>query len=108
MPFDQGHALVIGVGTYANAPQMNVEQTARDAMQIAALLPDPALCGYPPGQVHSLIAEEATRANIVAALKKLAKSTTADSTVFMFYAGHGEFGADGSYYLTTHDTRIDG
>src|SRR5262249_13012872 len=40
-------------------------------------------------------------------LQALAKETKAESTVFLYYCGHGEYGSDGDYYLTTHDTEVD-
>jgi len=43
----------------------------------------------------------------MAALDALEARAGASDTVFIFYAGHGEYGDDG-YYLTTHDTRMVG
>ncbi|EFO80362.1 peptidase C14, caspase catalytic subunit p20 [Oscillochloris trichoides DG-6] len=106
MPFSTAHALVIGVGTYAHTPRFNVAITATDATSVATVLRDPQLCGYPPAQVALLSHAAASRAGIMAALDALARVGT-DDTVFIFYAGHGAYGDDG-YYLTTHDTRMDG
>ncbi|WP_161569138.1 caspase family protein [Candidatus Oscillochloris fontis] len=106
MPFSTAHALVIGVGTYAHVPRFNVPITATDATSVATVLRDPQLCGYPSEQVALLSNTDASRAGILAALDGLTR-VNADDTVFIFYAGHGEYGDDG-YYLTTHDTRMDG
>jgi hypothetical protein len=106
MTFPTAHALLIGVGTYARHPTMNVPITAADARAVAAVLRDPRFCGYPEAQVTLLTDALATRAGILAAFDTLAKRVGADDTVFVFYAGHGAFGTDG-YYLTTHDTRME-
>jgi uncharacterized caspase-like protein len=108
MSFDQGHALVIGIGSYPHAPQLDVPQTARDAELIAGVLREPERCAYPPSQVRVLTGADATRAQILAELKRLARQTTADSTVLLFYSGHGLYSPDGRYHLTTCDTQIDG
>ena len=107
MSFVHGHALLIGIGAYPLAEQLNAPQTAADAEFIAEVLPRPEYCAYPPGQVTSLVREQATRSQVLAALKQLSKQTNADSTVLLFYSGHGMYAADGTYYLTTSDTQID-
>lgn len=107
MFFTTAHALLIGVGSYANAPQLNVPITAADAGAVAAVLRDPQYCGYPPKQVTLLSDAAASRDGILTALDGLAVRAGEGDTVFVFYAGHGEYGDDG-YYLTTHDTRLAG
>lgn len=57
---------------------------------------------------HALLTNAAaTRDGILAALDALAVRVGEGDTVFVFYAGHGEYGDDG-YYLTTHDTQLVG
>jgi hypothetical protein len=106
MPFTRGHALLIGVGTYQHAPRLDVPITADDARAVAQVLHDPRFCGYPAAQVALLHDERATSAGILAALDQLASRTGLDDTVMLFYCGHGDFGDDGEYYLTSHETRI--
>jgi hypothetical protein len=106
MPFDRGHALLIGVGTYQHTPRLNVPITAADARAVAQVLRDPRFCGYPASQVALLHDEQATSAGILAALDQLAGRTGLGDTVVLFYCGHGDFGDDGEYYLTSHETRI--
>lgn len=107
MHFTHGHALLIGVGSYQVAPQLNVPITVADATAVAEVLHDPCFCGYPPSQVTLLHDDTATRDAILTALKTLVQRTTAADTVLLFYSGHGEYSADGVYHLTTHDTRFD-
>ncbi len=108
MPFSQGRALLIGIGSYCHAPGLDVPITAADAEAVAAVLVDPDLCAYPRDQVAVLHDSSATRAGILEALDQLALRAGADDTVFLFFCGHGDYGADGDYYLTTHDTRLQG
>lgn len=105
--FTQAHALLVGVGTYQNMPYANVPITTADAKALNAVLADSAYCGYPTNQINQISDQTATRDGFLAALDNLAKSTTPDSTVFLFYAGHGKCGTDGAYYLTTHDSKLE-
>ena len=70
---DQGNALAIGIGSYPHASVLDVPQTARDAELIAEVLRQPEHCAYPPGQVRVLTGAAATRAQILAELKRLAR-----------------------------------
>jgi uncharacterized caspase-like protein len=106
MLFTQGHALLIGVGTYQYERQINVPVTAADAQAVADVLRDPAYCGYPDAQVKPLRNAAASREGILDALDTLATRTGEGDTVFLFFCGHGDYGDDGNYYLTTHDTRL--
>jgi uncharacterized caspase-like protein len=106
MAFDQGHALLVGVGTYAHIPAANVPITVADATAVRHTLGNPSFCGYPDAQVKMLHDTGATRANILAALDELRGKTKPTHTVTLFYCGHGQYGTDGNYYLTTHDTEL--
>jgi len=107
MPFDRGFALLIGVGTYAHIPWADVPITYNDALKVQEVLSDPKRCGYPENQITVLHDQTATRDGVLAALETLKKTTKDDHTVFIFYSGHGQYGTDGEYYLTTHDTKLD-
>jgi Caspase domain len=80
--FTQGHACIIGVGG-------DLPNTVDDAIGFAQILQDPERCAYPVSQVSLLTKEEAKRDNILAALDRLAQSTTPDSTVIVYFSGHG-------------------
>jgi tetratricopeptide (TPR) repeat protein len=61
--------------------------------------------------VTVLHAEQATRDGVLAALDHLVTTTTPDSTVLIYYAGHGHYDAPESstvraYFLTTHETDL--
>ncbi len=93
MVLEDAHALVIGLppGT-------------QDAEDIAAVLRDPALCGYAPANVRVLLDGAATREAIYAGLDALAKGTRETSTALVYFSGHGvrARGTD-RYYLIPAD-----
>jgi hypothetical protein len=80
--FNQGHALVVGVGA-------DLPGTIDDAVGLANILQDPTRCAYLPGQVRVLTGSEATRDAVLAALNALAQTTNAQSTVVIYFSGHG-------------------
>ena len=104
--FDQGHALVVGVGA-------DLPNTIDDAIGLAEILQDPARCAYPPDQVRTLTGEQATRAAILSALDDLARLPVSQSanfpisqpTVLVYFSGHGYQVASPTgefYYLLPH------
>ena len=80
--FDQGFALVVGVGA-------DLPNTVDDAQGLADTLKDPARCAYPSDQVYLLAGEGATRATILSVLDALSRSANGQSTVIVYYSGHG-------------------
>jgi hypothetical protein len=93
--FENAHALIIGVGNYlvqATPVQpgfRSLPATVRDAQAIVNILTDPDLCGYPPNHVQVIVEEQATADKIRAALQTLAQSTNSQSTVLVYFSGHG-------------------
>jgi|GEM_PF-5865852 len=65
MPFPTAHALLIGISSYAYAPQFRVPNAAADASAVDAVLRDPQLCGYPSGHVALLSEAAASREGCV-------------------------------------------
>ncbi len=80
--FQHGHALIVGIGA-------DLPNTVDDAEGLANILRDPARCAYPPQQVHTLTGENATRQAVLETLDQLAAATTPQSTVVVYYSGHG-------------------
>lgn len=98
LSFSEGHALIVGVGG-------DLPNTVDDATGMAEMLRDAGRCAYPPDQVHLLTGEDAGREQVLAALEELSQSTDPQSTVVVYFSGHGyrvtsptgEF-----YYLLPH------
>lgn len=108
MPFYQGNALVIGVGAYRFQPRRSLPTLAGNAEAVAQMLRDPRRCGYPTEQVAALTNVGATRTAVLDALDRLGAQLGEDDTLFFYYAGHGERGEDGMFYLSTYDTQWTG
>jgi len=102
MELVDARALVVGIVQYQHVA---VLPATHDAEDVAAVLVDPACCGYPPAAVTTLIDAAATRAAILEALDALARTTTAASTVFVYFSGHGARAIEGdtTYYLVPVD-----
>jgi hypothetical protein len=93
--FVQGHALVVGVGD-------DLPNTVDDAAGLADILKDAGRCAYPDEQVHLLSGEKAGRDEILSALDSLAKAVTSESSVVVYFSGHGyqvTSTTGASYYL---------
>lgn len=106
MSFSQGHALLIGVGTFADDSILDVEITADDVNKIAKVLQDPKVSGYPSEQVDVLIKNKATRKGIIKALQNLANQTSEDDTVFIFFSSHGTYDKEKKWHFVTHDAQF--
>jgi hypothetical protein len=83
---EDAHALVIGISAYRRVRRL---PAVHDAQDVAAVLADPARCGYPPGNVRVLLEEAATRAAILGALDDLAARAGPEAAVFVYFSGHG-------------------
>ena len=114
------YLLVVGVSRYEN-PQYNLNYSAADATAIGEQLrsQQEILRRYQPVEVVPLLNEEATKANILlalkllagtektppstapAALRKLKKAQPEDAIVF-YFSGHGTAHGD-RFYLIPHD-----
>ena len=86
--FATGHALVIGVANYRNAPPLP-DAVLNDARDVAAILKSNVYCGYDASNVHLLLDGDATLDRIKAALASVARSSGPDDTVVIFFSGHG-------------------
>jgi hypothetical protein len=101
--FEQGHALVIGIGSYQYVPNANIPISATGAKPVRDVLQNNTSCGYPPGYITLSHDDMASREGI---LRALAARTSPNNTMLLYYCGHSEFGSGGNYCLTTHETRL--
>ena len=80
------HALIVGVGQYADAritPLRGVVHDVTNARQMAELM------GVPATNMRVLQDKEATYTNIRSALRDLAARTRDGDRIFFYYSGHG-------------------
>jgi hypothetical protein len=101
---DNAHALVIGIAHYQMITRL---PPVKDAADVASLLVDPGHCGYPKGNIELLLDEQATGVALRRGLARLAERCDGDSTVFIYFSGHGGRLASGPHagqYLLPVDT----
>jgi hypothetical protein len=101
---DNAYALIVGIADYENIRKLPQVQ---DARKVAELLVDPSHCGYKPENLLSLLNGAATQAAIRTGLGALAARTNADSTLLIYFSGHGGRIAAGPHsgeYLLPVDT----
>lgn len=85
------YALLIGIG------DDNLD-TLIDAKGIYDLLIDENLACYDPNNIILVNGKESTRKHILEAFDKLQQITNEDSSVFLYYSGHGGYGLD-EYFI---------
>jgi len=101
---DKAHALIVGIADYQRIRKLPQVQ---DARKVADLLVDPAHCGYRPENVLTLLDGDATQAFIRNGLSSLEARSDPDSTVLIYFSGHGgriESGLHRGEYLLPVDT----
>lgn len=86
--FDDAHALVVGIARYQAVNPLPAT-VLNDAQDIYDLLIDPAHCGYETANVQLLLDGEATGSALRSALAELAQRSDAESTVSIYFSGHG-------------------
>jgi len=104
--FPGGRALLIGIGKGYSRDLELPDVVRHDAEAFGVVLRDPELCGYPASQVHLLLDADATRVNILSALKDLVDNAKPSDTVIIFFSGHGgqrTVGADAFGYICPAD-----
>jgi septal ring factor EnvC (AmiA/AmiB activator) len=90
------HALVIGNNSYQSASYPSLQSAVNDATAVAQLLRE--RYGY---QTNLLL--NATRFQMLTALNEAREALGPDDNLLLYYAGHGEIGADGKqgYWVPT-------
>ena len=103
----RSYALVIGVSQYKNLPESaQLAYPNRDAEDIYTTLISSEGGQFPAENVHKLINERATIANVRQELEVWLPSVTkADDRVLIYFAGHG-FVSGGKGYLAPYDVDI--
>lgn len=96
---ENAYALLIGVGA-------DLKASITDATAIYDVLADQKLCGYKEENIFLLTEEKASKIGIFESLDQLIKVTDEESTILIFYSGHGGF-HDGEeediYFLQPND-----
>jgi uncharacterized caspase-like protein/tetratricopeptide (TPR) repeat protein len=103
----RSYALVIGIAQYKNLPESaQLAYPNRDAEDMYTVLISPEGGQFPAENVHKLINEKATVANIRHELEEwLPAVTREDDRVLIYFAGHG-FVSGGKAYLAPYDVDV--
>ena len=87
---DNAYALIIGISQYQNENIRKLNYTHADAQAFHDLLIDPQRAGFQKDNVRLLLDANATRHQILKSVNQWLFSRVApDSTVMIFFAGHG-------------------
>ena len=100
----RSYALVVGIAHYKNLPkEAQLQYPNLDAESMYTVLISPEGGQFPAENVHKLIDEQATVANIRKELETWLPSVTKpDDRVLIYFAGHG-FVANGQAYIAPYD-----
>ncbi|MCZ2154757.1 MAG: tetratricopeptide repeat protein [Bryobacterales bacterium] len=100
----RSYALVVGVGTYPRLEKnFQLEYAEKDAQAIYSVLISPEGGNFRAENVHRLIGEQATLANITHELEEWLPSVARpEDRVLIYFAGHG-FLYKGAGYLAPYD-----
>ncbi|MBE7541414.1 MAG: caspase family protein [Bryobacteraceae bacterium] len=104
----RSYALIIGVANYQNLPaNAQLQYSERDAESIYSILISPEGGNFRAENVHKLVGDRATLANIRHELESWLPSVTKDDDrVLIYFAGHG-FVHQGRGYLAPYDIHPD-
>lgn len=111
-PVRDKHALVVGIGSFADEAIPRLRYTAKDARDFHAYLVDPQGGRFDPGNVHLLVDAEATRANILKALQEVFLAAAEEDLLVVYVSSHGSpaegsLGLQGVGYIVTYDTDLE-
>lgn len=97
---ENAYAILIGVGN-------DLPNSTKDAIALNELLIDKNIAGYPSENITILTEEDAVRGKILKAFDNLIAKTDEDSSIVLFYSGHG--GTDGStqFFIQPFDMTAD-
>lgn len=84
-------ALIVGIDKYKNAPKLDA--AVKDAVGVRDVLLQ--RYGFRRDRVIELLNEQATRTNIEDALFNLGRKAGPEDSVFIYYAGHGQYDEEG-------------
>ena len=99
------YALLVAVGKYDHPDLPPLKYTENDAVELGKVLADPAH-GYAVTTLADSTAIKPTRANVLAALKRVLDACKAGDTLVVGLAGHGlQFSGDDDAYFCPQDAK---
>jgi hypothetical protein len=96
-------AVIVGVGAYENVQPLSY--TKDDAYRMYAFYKSPEGGSLPDRQIALLIDEEATRKNIIKAIRDTYSQAGKDDIIIFYFSGHGAEGAFITSEFDRNDTK---
>ncbi|MFE9601494.1 caspase family protein [Streptomyces hokutonensis] len=105
LPFLPGsRAILIGVSDYEDTAAFPPIPAAMNSLtRMREVLTDPALCGWPAGQV-SVIPNPRNAGKVATELRRLLQEVPPTGVALLYYVGHGRLTVEGRLCLTVADT----
>ena len=102
--FTNGYAVIIGVDD-SPIDYLRLPAVAKDVNALYDVLTDEERCGYPKEQVRLVTGKNATRGNIIKALRWLRDQVAnkPNATAVIYYSGHGQWDKVSEYHLIPYD-----
>ena len=88
-PVGEKFALLVGVGSFADATVPSLSFAAKDAQDLRTVLVDPIYGNFDPANVTVLTDADATRANILDSIDRIARRSRPEDLVVLFFSTHG-------------------
>jgi hypothetical protein len=99
------HVLAIGINDYPDK-RLKLDCAAPDARSLRQAFLDHSQRLFRGVEAKLLLDGQATRANILVELQRLASSVQPGDVAVVFYAGHGDYKREGQLYLIPFDADI--
>lgn len=105
---NDAYALLVGVHEFEDSRIKDLPAVQNDVSRLRRVLLDPTICGYREENVITLLGRQASKRNILNALKDLARKVEYGSsdqvTVWVYFSSHGYLSEmDSKYYLIPYD-----
>lgn len=96
-------AICIGINSYRNRPQADLQFAHKDARDIASLLRDPLRGGF--DSVIEIFDHEATKETLLYEIDQVfsAVELTSQDLLLLYFSGHGALDSGDNLYLVPHD-----
>ena len=88
-------ALLIGIDEYPDARIPDLKSAVKDVLAVRAVLE--TRYGFHSSRIKQLLNAQATRAAIVNTIYRLKREVPAADSLFIYYAGHGQYEQDGDH-----------
>lgn len=96
------YVLGVGIDRYPNLPlRKNLDYAKQDIIAFADSVKANPAKQYDSILVKQLLDQQATSDNIQQALREIIQQATADDTIMLYFAGHGDKGSNDKFYFLT-------